>query len=225
MSEHERMDALERRVGAVEAEQLELVEQTRRANEASQRNAVGLDELEDVLTEMALAARDPDALNSALALDTTTSDVADPEHADIAAPDGSAPISATTAQQDQDEPAADVTPQLLVLHEWVGHHLAPWARKVTVTGEGGGIRWCRRWWEHPDAVVRITALFLAYSELCTEDSAVWLSVFLRDHMDPHVGVLTSPIGPFNSCTPTRHSSAVEQLGQDSVPAASAEQSP
>lgn len=104
-----------------------------------------------------------------------------------------------------------------VLHAWVEDHIAPMVRKTTTTGEGGGVRWCRQWWEHVDATERFIALYLAFQELSVDESATWLSVYLRDHLDPHLSTLTSPYGPFYACSPRKHSDAVEALGTDERP--------
>ncbi|ONI88058.1 hypothetical protein ALI22I_20165 [Saccharothrix sp. ALI-22-I] len=112
-------------------------------------------------------------------------------------------------------PTAGATPgpDLPVLHAWVETHIAPMVRKTSTSGEGNGIRWCRTWWLHHDAVQRFIALFLSWHELSGEESATWLSVYLRDHLDPHLSTLTSPFGPFYLCSPTRHSDATQPLGQ------------
>jgi hypothetical protein len=108
-------------------------------------------------------------------------------------------------------------PTLPVLYGWVQDHIAPLVRKTTTTGEGGGVRWCRRWWQHIDAVERFIALYLTWEELSNEDSATWLSVFLRDHLDPHLATLTSPYGPFYLCSPGKHSDNAEPLGTAEAP--------
>ena len=69
------------------------------------------------------------------------------------------------------------------------------------------------------------ALYLAFRELSAEESATWLSVFLRDHLDPHLSVLTSPIGPFNACTPQRHSTGSQELGHAELPQQSSGEQP
>jgi hypothetical protein len=85
-------------------------------------------------------------------------------------------------------------------------------RKTTTTGEGGGIRWCRSWWHHHDAVERFTALYIVFTELSEQNTLSWLSAYLRDHLDPHLAILTSPVGPFHACTPTKHSDIAAPLG-------------
>jgi hypothetical protein len=105
-------------------------------------------------------------------------------------------------------------PELAVLHAWVAVHIAPLVRRISATTEGAGIRWCRQWWEHDDALTRFQALYLAFDELSQDESATWLSVYLRDHLDPHLATLTSPYGPFYTCHPDRHSDAFHPLGQN-----------
>jgi phosphoglycolate phosphatase-like HAD superfamily hydrolase len=163
------MEAMQRRVAAVEAELFTLVDQVRRIGDATDRHAQALDDLEDVLTELSTAT------------DSGPSPEPASEEADLVA--------------------------------WVEEHLAVLVRKTTTTGEGGGIRWCRQWAEHAEAVDRIRALQMAHRQLSAEQSDMWLSVYLRDHLDPHLATLTSPHGPFHACTPRKHSTIVEALGQ------------
>ncbi|WP_240437641.1 DUF4913 domain-containing protein [Sciscionella marina] len=103
------------------------------------------------------------------------------------------------------------------LYAWVGEQIAPLVRKMTTSGEGGGLRWCRTWWCHHDAIERFTALYWAYGDLAESGEPGWLSTYLRDHLDPHLTVLTSPVGPFSGCSPTRHSPVMTPLGQDHEP--------
>jgi hypothetical protein len=227
------IESLLRRVEALEAEQFLLVEQIRRAADVADRTAKGLDDLEEILTDVSLAAAEQtDAMEAAMTqrqaqLDggtagdtvTTTGDTGTAPGADPGA--GSAALLVTS------EPLPIRTggstggggmdaPDLRVLHAWVEAHIAPLVRKTTTTGEGGGIRWCRRWWEHHDAVERFIGLYLAYQELSGDESVTWLSVYLRDHLDPHIGVLTSPYGPFYACNPREHSDTFEALGQADI---------
>lgn len=115
---------------------------------------------------------------------------------------------------EQRSPRPLVLPGMAQLCDWVDAHVAPLVRKTTTTGEGGGLRWCRRWWEHDDAVSRFTALFLIHRDLAADDAPAWRSVFLLQHLDPHLNVLTSPYGPFYACHPRRHSTTTEPLGHE-----------
>lgn len=60
------------------------------------------------------------------------------------------------------------------------------------------VSWCPRWWVHPEAVNRITALWLVWEQLRL-DPATGMSVFWRDHADYHLGILTSGDGPLAGC--------------------------
>jgi hypothetical protein len=115
-----------------------------------------------------------------------------------------------------DAGSATETPTLSAVHAFVERHIAPLVRKTTTTGEGGGIRWCRQWWRHIDAVHRFTALLIVWTELSHQDDLTWLSGYYRDHLDPHLATLTSPFGPFHACTPLRHSDVIEPLGHTAL---------
>lgn len=59
--------------------------------------------------------------------------------------------------------------------------------------------WCREWWKHPEAMVRLDALWRAWEHL-RQDGATGMSVWLLDHADPHMKVLLDPRGPFKYCS-------------------------
>jgi Domain of unknown function (DUF4913) len=54
-----------------------------------------------------------------------------------------------------------------------------------------------------------------HTELSEQNTLSWLSAYLRDHLDPHLAILTSPVGPFYACTPIKHSDLTVPLGVDS----------
>jgi hypothetical protein len=90
------------------------------------------------------------------------------------------------------------TDQLTVVHPtlasfvtWFG---ATFARDV---GHPGA-RWCAHWAEHPEAVLRLTAVWRAYEELSAAGGA-GLGTWLRDHADPQLARLTADDGPFGRC--------------------------
>jgi len=64
--------------------------------------------------------------------------------------------------------------------------------------------WCAQWWCHPEAVLRLEALWRSWEHL-RQDPTTGSSVWLRDHADRHMGVLLSSDGPFKGCTPEKHS--------------------
>lgn len=191
-----RDEATNRRLGAVEADLFTLTERVRLAAKAADRAVVGLDELEAILDEV-----DERAGETAVAMEQAM------RQRQVALDGG--PSGAGSAQATD---AGGQRPTLDLLHAWVGEHIGPLVRKITATGEGGGIRWCRQWWRHHDAVDRFTALYLVFTELTDQSTLSWLSAYLRDHLDPHLSVLTSPFGPFYACTPLRHSDSSNPLG-------------
>lgn len=210
------IEQLQRRMGALEAEHFVLLEQVRQLGDTTECTARSLDDLEDALIEVsANATESGDAMAAAMARRQTQLDSAETEPASPPADPGDAAVTAG-----EKNAAGAVAPDLATLHSWVGIHIAPMVRRTTMTGEGGGIRWCRTWWEHIDAVERFIALYLAFAHLSAEQSALWLSVYLRDHVDPHLATLTSPYGPFHACTPRRHSTAIEPLGHAELTVAS-----
>lgn len=73
------------------------------------------------------------------------------------------------------------------------------ARQVTDINE---TVWCPRWWEHPEAEFRLEALWQAGTAL-REGGPLWASVWMRDHVDPHMRRLTDPTGPYRYCS-VRH---------------------
>jgi hypothetical protein len=61
--------------------------------------------------------------------------------------------------------------------------------------------WCPSWWLHPEAIVRITALWRAF-EYLRVDAALGMSTWWLQHADPHLRALMDPdYGPFALCDP------------------------
>jgi hypothetical protein len=63
----------------------------------------------------------------------------------------------------------------------------------------GELVWCPRWWDHPEAVFRLEALRRAWVELAPEPGSA-MSLWIRDHLDPRLRELLSPLGPFADCS-------------------------
>ena len=87
------------------------------------------------------------------------------------------------------------------VEEWVGRYLLVMYRRAV---SGTGTTWCPQWWRHPEAVVRLEALWRAW-EYLRKDPTTGMSVWLRDHCDPHMMQLLSADGPFKGCKPKQHS--------------------
>ena len=115
-------------------------------------------------------------------------------------------------------PAAEEAPQLVYpsVDQFVAHLLAGiWCRPV----DGRHLTWCPSWWKHPEAIMRLTALWRSWEHLRL-DPATGLSVWLRDHADHHMRVLMDPeLGPFKGCTPDRgHGERLKPLPLEEPPA-------
>jgi hypothetical protein len=72
----------------------------------------------------------------------------------------------------------------------------------------GDLIWCPLWFEHPEAVMRLEALRRAWIELAPEPGAS-MSIWIRDHLDPCLRELMSPLGTFADC---HHSSRQRGTG-------------
>jgi cytosine/adenosine deaminase-related metal-dependent hydrolase len=99
--------------------------------------------------------------------------------------------------------AAPSLPGFEDVHEFVTQYLCPrWAR--VVRDPDNTFRWCAKWWDHPVALDRLTALWQAHQVLHAEGGtgpARWW----REYGDPALLALAEPrSGPFAGCGPDRH---------------------
>lgn len=81
--------------------------------------------------------------------------------------------------------------------EFVDHFVLPHYRHQLFKD----VRWCAYWWEHTAAVTRLEYLHEAFEHMCLDDPPS-KSVWLRDHFDKHMSVLTVPTGVFWRCDAT-----------------------
>lgn len=130
---------------------------------------------------------------------------ADLGHEDLYADyDSSAPGGSAGFLDDGGSPAGgEGAPEAVYgsVEEFVASYLLPLYRRAV---SGQGTTWCAQWWRHPEAWVRLDALWRAW-EYLRLDPATGMSVWLRDHADPHMAVLLSADGPFRGCKPEEHS--------------------
>ncbi|MGW6876037.1 DUF4913 domain-containing protein [Streptomyces xanthophaeus] len=88
--------------------------------------------------------------------------------------------------------------------------LVEWVEGVLVPGylaePSSDARWCHLWFEHPVAVARLHALWLAWQELTDPATCGYTgpSVWHRDHLDPCMRELRPSMGPFAGCTKGEH---------------------
>ncbi|MFF4605975.1 DUF4913 domain-containing protein [Streptomyces sp. NPDC001339] len=116
-----------------------------------------------------------------------------PAGSDAAAPGAEGPSSIFILALDGKAYAEE----LAALTTWVHHLLLPvYGREITT-----GRPWCQQWHEHPEAVARLHALWLAWQQLTdVEAGLAGPSTWHRDHLDPALLQLRTPDGPFGACT-------------------------
>ncbi|MFI5993938.1 DUF4913 domain-containing protein [Streptomyces sp. NPDC051362] len=92
--------------------------------------------------------------------------------------------------------------ELAALSDWVNYLFLPvYGREISTTRP-----WCDQWHEHPEAVARLHALWLAWQHLTDAEAGLsGPSTWHRDHLDQALVHLRAPDGPFAACTtsPTR----------------------
>lgn len=103
--------------------------------------------------------------------------------------------AAGTAQSDAHANEADDGPQLYFasLSEFVGAVVVQLYRRHV--GRTGQYKWSARWWNNPEAVTRLEAMWRAWEHLRL-DPATGTSTWLLAHGDPHMRVLLAKDGPF-----------------------------
>ncbi|MGC4853769.1 DUF4913 domain-containing protein [Micromonospora sp. DT4] len=87
---------------------------------------------------------------------------------------------------------------------FVGDYLAHVVERRLASGPTSGINWCPRWWAHPEAISRLYALWRAWETLRVSDPQTGMSIWWRDHLDPHLAALAAEYGPFSRCGPDKH---------------------
>ncbi|MDX2624058.1 DUF4913 domain-containing protein [Streptomyces sp. WI03-5b] len=87
--------------------------------------------------------------------------------------------------------------ELAALSDWVNYLFLPiYGREISTSRP-----WCAQWHEHPEAVARLHALWLAWQQFTdTEAGLSGPSTWHRDHLDQTLAHLRAPDGPFAACT-------------------------
>lgn len=84
--------------------------------------------------------------------------------------------------------------------------------------ERSELAWCSDWWRHAEAVSRLESLWRAWEHLRL-DPALGMSVWWRDHLDPHMGqLLDRDRGPFRGCSPANGHRDTDRLALTEPPA-------
>jgi len=100
---------------------------------------------------------------------------------------------------EEEEPEPPLCPDV---QTWVEHVYAPtYIRKITQTQ-----RWCPSWWAHPEAIVRLTALWRTWEAARASEDDTAMADWVRAYLDAiNPVLLAADAGPFASCAPDRHS--------------------
>jgi len=100
------------------------------------------------------------------------------------------------------KPADKDTPEPVYasVEAWVTEWFAPMIRRPTRSH----LVWCPRWWEHGEALARLEALWRSWEALRL-DGTTGMSVWWRDHCDPHLAFLRDDNqSPFADCRDGEH---------------------
>lgn len=73
-------------------------------------------------------------------------------------------------------------------------------------------RWCATWWEHSEAILHLEALWESFESLRNQPG-IGPSTFLIGYFNAHMTYLTSPAGPFRSCSaePGRETHVIQPM--------------
>nr|WP_173160869.1 DUF4913 domain-containing protein [Arthrobacter sp. 68b]AKG47409.1 hypothetical protein [Arthrobacter sp. 68b] len=74
---------------------------------------------------------------------------------------------------------------------------------VREVNEGAAYAWCPEWYKHPEALIRMEAIWRAWEHLRLEP-ALGVSTWWLNHADPHMRVLMDKEGPFKKCAYDGH---------------------
>jgi hypothetical protein len=85
------------------------------------------------------------------------------------------------------------------VEEWVTSYFLPMFRRTL----GGEYRWCAQWWQHAEAISRLTSLWHAWESLRLQPGT-GIATWYRDHLDQQLPVLMGARGPFYQCSETTH---------------------
>jgi hypothetical protein len=96
----------------------------------------------------------------------------------------------------QADPPEPVYPSM---EDWVREHFLPIYRRPI----GGEFRWCRQWWRHAEAIIRLTALWQSWEAMRLQPGT-GIANWLRDHLDHQLSILLGRGGPFAQCSPDEH---------------------
>ena len=96
--------------------------------------------------------------------------------------------------------AAEVPePVYTQLEDWLTGYFLPMFRRTL----GGEYRWCAQWWQHGEAISRLTSLWHAW-EVLRLRPGTGIATWYRDHLDHQLPIIMGARGPFYQCSETAH---------------------
>lgn len=98
----------------------------------------------------------------------------------------------------QTTPASGFRPRFPDLESWVHEFFVLAFGRHTEQ-----VRWCAHWWDHPEAVLRLDALWRTW-EVASLDPVHGVANWIRDYLDPNLSELLSAGGPFALCAGDQH---------------------
>jgi Domain of unknown function (DUF4913) len=97
---------------------------------------------------------------------------------------GDGSLDVTAAAPGTDVPA----PVYYALEDWLTGYFLPMFRRTL----GGEYRWCHQWWQHGEAISRLTALWHAW-EVLRLQTGTGIATWYRDHLDHQLPILMGPL--------------------------------
>ena len=90
-------------------------------------------------------------------------------------------------------------PVYVALEDWLTGYFLPMFRRTL----GGEYRWCQQWWQHGEAISRLTSLWHAW-EVLRLQPGIGIATWYREHLDHQLPILMGARGPFYQCSETTH---------------------
>jgi len=85
------------------------------------------------------------------------------------------------------------------VEDWVIGYFRPMFRRTL----GGEYRWCAQWWQHGEAISRLSSLWHAW-EVLRLQPGTGIGTWYRDHLDHQLPILLGRSGPFAQCSLDEH---------------------
>jgi hypothetical protein len=96
---------------------------------------------------------------------------------------------------------AEATPEPVyyALEDWLTGYFLPMFRRTL----GGEYRWCHQWWQHGEAISRLTSLWHSW-EVLRLQPGTGIATWYREYLDHQLPILMGARGPFYQCSENTH---------------------